>query len=367
MVRPTYLLCILILGIGWGMPFPPSTIAHSATPSPPDTSTTSFSWYVLPNGYYTPETNVGGGVASGFFWDRPSQPTSSLLADASVTLEGQYQFNTSIEWFRDARWRRIKGEVSLQSFPSSFFGVGPRTPSDQEEDFTSRFVDVDTQIEWHATSNWRAGIRLRGRHDVFTKTTDGGLLDTEQVAGHDGSTVLGAGPVLVYDTRNAIYYPQRGRLLTAQAVVYPSGLGTTHGFTHVAANARQYVSLHGNQTLALQTYAEAIAGTAPFTVLPKLGGSMRMRGYRDGRFRDNVYVMTQAEWRIPLFWRVETAAFAGLGTVAPRVGDVTSHPPEWGIGTGLRYRLNDAGVRVRVDYAIGREGTGLYMTASQPL
>lgn len=333
--------------------------------SPPDTSTTSFSWYLLPNGYYTPETNVGGGITSGFFWDRPARPTSSLSASASVTLEGQYQVYARLEWFgAEDQWRSWN-EVDMQFFPTSFFGVGPRTPATQEEDMTTRFVTIDVQGTWQVLGDWRAGLQFLGRHDVLTEITEGGLLDTKQVPGHSGSSVFGLGPVLTYDTRNAVYYPRRGRLFTGYAVVYPSWWGT-HGFTRVGADAQQYIPLLRNQALTIQAYAETIAGTAPFTALPKLGGPMRMRGYREGRFRDAVYVMTQAEWRIPLFWRVETAAFAGLGTVAPRLAALTAHPPEWGIGAGLRYRLNEAGVRVRIDYAIGREGTGLYMTASQP-
>lgn len=37
-----------------------------------------------------------------------------------------------------------------------------------------------------------------------------------------------------------------------------------------------------------------------------------------------------------------------------------------GGGAGLRYQLNDEGTHLRLDYALGKEGGGLYITALTP-
>ena len=101
-------------------------------------------------------------------------------------------------------------------------------------------------------------------------------------------------------------------------------------------------------------------------MLPQLGGMLRMRGYREGRFRDDVTASVQAEWRFPVWWRFDGALFAGTGAVSARISTFGAEGLEVAGGAGLRFRLNDAGVHLRLDYALGKEGGGLYITAAQP-
>jgi len=148
--------------------------------------------------------------------------------------------------------------------------------------------------------------------------------------------------------------------------VHTGALGSDHSFVRGVLDARTFVPVGGEHVLALQGYADLVSGTAPSTLLPKLGGMLRTRGYREGRFRDDGMATAQAEWRFPLVWRFDGAVFASIGAVADRLATVAADGVGAAGGTGLRFRLNDSGVHLRLDCALGRDGGGLYITAAQP-
>ncbi|MBC7381490.1 MAG: hypothetical protein H7296_00655 [Bacteroidia bacterium] len=47
-----------------------------------------------------------------------------------------------------------------------------------------------------------------------------------------------------------------------------------------------------------------------------IGGTKKMRGYYEERFRDKDLTMLQGKYSVPLFWRSSVVAFAGCGLVS---------------------------------------------------
>jgi outer membrane protein assembly factor BamA len=100
--------------------------------------------------------------------------------------------------------------------------------------------------------------------------------------------------------------------------------------------------------------------------MPRLGGPSLLRGYREGRFRDRRLAVLEGEVRFPIAWRFGGVVFAGVGDVAHDAGDVPAlRELERALGLGVRFRMNDAGVRLRADGAWGREGGGLYLSVGE--
>lgn len=324
------------------------------------------SWYVFPTLFFTPETSLGGGAAAGSFFPLGTGRRSSVQGNLSATLRGQYQLNAVSELYLSDERQRLVAEMNLVAFPDVFYGIGPQTTDAMEEDYESQFVDTFVQFEQRVIEGMGIGLRARLRHEVITEIEDGGLLDGPTVSGNDGGTAFGVGPVATWDTRDRVFYPHRGQFVTVFGLVHDGAFGSTFDFARGVLNARQYLPIGPEHVVALQGYAEAVSGAAPFTVLPQLGGMLRMRGYREGRFRDDVMATVQAEWRFPVWWRFDGALFAGTGAVSDRIGTFGAEGLEVAGGAGLRFRLNDAGVHLRLDYALGKEGGGLYITAAQP-
>lgn len=131
-------------------------------------------------------------------------------------------------------------------------------------------------------------------------------------------------------------------------------------------DAQKYFPLSARQVIGLQFYFEGVNGEVPFSILPPMGGSQYMRGYYEGRFRDNIFTTLQGEWRFPIKSRFRGGVFVGIGEVAGSVAELSTSYVEFSGGSGLRYRLNEEGIHIRLDYAIGEKGNGLYITTLQP-
>jgi hypothetical protein len=102
-------------------------------------------------------------------------------------------------------------------------------------------------------------------------------------------------------------------------------------------------------------------GDVPFYKLPALGGK-RMRGYFNGRYRDNFYMVMQLEYRQMVWWRLGFAVFGGVGNVAEEMIDFSFKNIKYNFGAGLRLMFNEAEkVNLRVDFGMGSGGNaGLY-------
>ncbi len=340
-------------------------LLHAQTSSD-TTESGSGSWYAFPAITYAPEISFGGGLAGGFFRESATSRPSSVQGDVLVTLRGQYMLNLNAEVYAHADRHRVEADVSLQQFPDVFYGIGRDASEEMEEDFTSRFADAIVQAERRVAENFRIGFRGRFWYEAVTEVEDTGLLDTLPITGRDGSTAVGIGLVSIYDSRDRVFFAREGTLIEAYAKVHPGLLGRDAHFTRAVVDVRRYLALRPGQVLALQGYADVVSGRVPFSLLPRIGGMERMRGYREGRYRDNVMLTAQAEWRFPIAWRFAGAVFGSVGSVAQRVNSWAADGIERAVGAGIRYRLNEQGVHIRFDYAVGREGAAFYLTALQP-
>ena len=78
-----------------------------------------------------------------------------------------------------------------------------------------------------------------------------------------------------------------------------------------------------------------------------------MRGFFEGRFRDNHAMVHQAEYRLPLHRNLGIVFFGHTGQVAQQAADFGWNRFKYGGGFGFRYKLNQEGLNIRLDFAIG--------------
>ncbi len=338
--------------------------APGAQPAPDSsTSTLSGSVLVLPNVFYTPETKIAGGLVLGYYRPLDAQsPPSSVQLAAIYTQRQQFYIQLQPEAFWDrGRWW-INSEVWLSRYPNAYYGIGPSAAAAQEEEYTARIADIQGSIQRHMRPGWRAGMRLRLRGEDVTDVATGGLLDTRSIVGQTGGTTVGLGLVTTWDRRDNLYFPRQGYYVEARGLLHRTDAVQQHTFGRFVIDARYYWSVRDDHVLAVNGFVEAVSGATPFQLLPLLGGADRMRGYREGRYRDNVLGLAQGAYRFPLVWRFKGALFANAGNVAPQLERFGLSTLKYAVGGGLRLQLNEEGVHGRVDYAIGPEGGALYIT-----
>ena len=90
-----------------------------------------------------------------------------------------------------------------------------------------------------------------------------------------------------------------------------------------------------------------------------------MRGYYLGRYRDNVLMATQAEYRFlpfPFSKRFGATAFGSLGAVSPSMADLNLDQVRAAGGLGVRFLLFPGkDIYTRFDVAVTNEGLGYYI------
>jgi hemolysin activation/secretion protein len=138
-------------------------------------------------------------------------------------------------------------------------------------------------------------------------------------------------------------------------------LDTDAAFRRLTVDARRYVPLGAN-VVAIQIQYDGLNGTAPFDLMPLIGADTALRGYPRGRFRDQHAFTSQVELRSARWRRFGAVVFAGAGTVAPRLSELTSGAWFPSFGAGARYLLSPRyRTIVRADLAIGRSSFGVHL------
>ncbi|UOQ69972.1 outer membrane protein assembly factor [Hymenobacter cellulosilyticus] len=142
--------------------------------------------------------------------------------------------------------------------------------------------------------------------------------------------------------------------------------GPTTRFSRYVADVSSYHRLHPRAILALNYFASFTAGTAPFNALSLLGGTRRLRGYYEGRYRDQHAGLVQAELRLAVYRQLGVVAFGGVGALGDDDALLRLNQPKAAYGGGLRFVLNRRDqLNLRLDYALGRESSGFYLTIGE--
>jgi len=326
----------------------------------------------LPLVFFTPETDWGFGAAglstfrfkNSNIYDRPSQ----IQLGGAYTLKKQLLSYLSYQLFTPHQSYFIFGELGYYRYVYPYFGIGNDTNDEDEEFYSVNFPRIRLNVLKKVRNNWYVGIRYWwDDYELAEKKTES-LLNRSEVLGSIASIISTVGAISIYDNRDHVFYPSDGWYLEASLSISGSATGASHQYQRLTVDASRYISL-GNKKhiLALNGFADVTFGQVPFQQLAFIGGTKKMRGIIEGRFRDKKLLMLQAEYRFPLFWIFKGAAFAGTGQVAPEFGDFGINELHASYGLGLRIEINkEDKVHVRIDFGFSEDGELLpYLTFNE--
>jgi hemolysin activation/secretion protein len=193
------------------------------------------------------------------------------------------------------------------------------------------------------------------------------LVDAAALHPFAHSTVMLTAGV-AHDTRDLLFAPTSGRL-TDVTLGAAYDASRAKPFARLRADARRYRRV-GSAVLAFQAVLQGTEGRAPVDQIVVIGSNTILRGYEQGRHRDNWLAGAQGEWRQPtpvLRGRLSLAAFAGGAVMARRVNVLASGRSFPSFGGGVRYRLDArSGSAVRIDFGKGRgTNSGLYVAFNE--
>lgn len=314
---------------------------------------------------YSPETRWYVGAVALFnlkFLQKDSTSrVSSAKAEINITQNKQLIIETEWNIFsKNEQWYH-EGMLGYRKFPELFWGVGDNTPDSAEELYSAYRIEADIRSLKRIGNNSFAGLRYRYQNMYGVAPKQGGILENVLVQGATGSTSSGVGPAYLYDSRKNALNPQQGAFLSLSTLYFGKALGGTAEFSRLEVDARKYFKLK-KTVLAFQAHSILQGGNPPFRMMGLMGSGRDMRGYYQGRYRDNNYLALQAEWRVPVKWGLGFALFAGAGEVFNWDNPYTYDVFKYTTGGGLRIAMDkEKSVNLRFDFAVGHETTGFYI------
>jgi outer membrane protein assembly factor BamA len=317
-----------------------------------------------------PETGWRLGLSNVVFFnmhqDSITRP-SLLRLNLQYTQNGQYSIKPFSDVFsKDNNWN-LRAFFNHTYFNEYYFGIGNQAPKENRELYFFKLNQFDLRLTRKFGKHVYVGAQVHSEKMYNMDYREpASNLNKPQTPGGQGSFTAGAGLVLAYDNRNKIYYPTQGVYAEVSNVLNTAALNSGFNFYVTQVDIRKYIHLKKMNVVALQAFGRFIDGQAPFRQLSTMGNDMMMRGYYNGRYRDNHLFCLQAELRQTIWGPVGLAVFGGVGNVGSNLNNLMQHiKPNYGAGLrGIAFRKEH--INIRIDYGIGHSGiSGFYFTMGE--
>ncbi|HLP93031.1 MAG TPA: BamA/TamA family outer membrane protein [Saprospiraceae bacterium] len=330
------------------------------------------SLFPLPIVYYTPETGWAGGLALFAAFRMPGQGNderpSQMQPGFAYTQRRQILFYLPFQFFWNKERNQIAGELGFYRYAYLFYGIGNSNPKTNEEIYQVDFPRLRLNVLRLVAPKHYVGLRYWWDDYQIRSAPAGGQLTSGTITGSQGGVISGLGLLYNFDSRDDIFYPQKGFLIEGECFLNRKWLGSDFNFSRWSVDAAGYFKLRSSRSiLALNVWITALAGEVPFQQLAFLGGSRKMRGHFEGRQRDRSLWTLQAEYRYSLRKRFGVVLFSGIGAVAPQMSAFFRQKTHISYGTGIRLGISKRErVNIRLDFAGNEYGElATYLTVKE--
>jgi outer membrane protein assembly factor BamA len=329
----------------------------------PDT-TCKKSFIVVPIAYYQPETSLALGAAGGYYFESNNlRKISSISYSAIYSFKNQFIFHIAPKIYSKSKKYYFYTDIKARYYPDVFYNSINEAAIESYK-YISRHVQLAFQPQRFITKSWSVGVNYFMRYEspLFKDSIDS---QHQVYQGFTPYFIQGLGLLTTYDTRDNMFYPSKGFFAKLSTWFAPKAFASDFVINTVNLDIRQYVPLGKNHIFAYQLCGVSMSAVAPFQLMPTIGGPDKMRGFIEGMYKANNVVLAQAEYRFPLYKRLKGVAFGGVAQLYD-TDWVVPNKLKVSYGAGLRYRLNDARVHLRFDYAFTNYNKGnFYITATE--
>ncbi|MFN8346061.1 MAG: BamA/TamA family outer membrane protein [Spirosomataceae bacterium] len=327
-----------------------------------------FNILPFPVVYYTPETHwaYGAALTSTFRFKgdsakaRPSQVSLGVV----FTQQKQSLYYLPFQIYLKNAGYYVYGEAGFYRYNYFYFGIGNHPVP--KELYGVDYPRIKLNFLKKIYPHLYAGLRYQYEDYRITQTEPNGAFAGGNVPGTPRARTSGVGVGLFYDTRDVIFYPSKG-IVADLGYFYNAPLwGGNVRFDRFYADISGYKTLLPNLILAGNFVGSFTWGAPPFNMLSELGGGKRMRGYYQGRFRDDHLLLTQAETRITIYRRWGGALFGSAAVLGGQKEMIRWNDLKYAYGVGLRFMANRRDrLNLRFDYARGKDGGNFYFTIGE--
>ncbi|OEF25520.1 hypothetical protein A1QC_01150 [Vibrio rumoiensis 1S-45] len=332
-------------------------------------SSKAIDFSVLPGPFYTPEKKFGIGVSAVGLYHTASDADLSHQP-SNITINSFVSSNLSVgvtlnnTTFLNDGQQRFELLAKYLNAPDVYYGKGydAGQNDDNKHDFLNKTFQFAPKYSFKLRPNLLFGLGF-DYQSVSASNVEMNDVPVTKSNELTNNQALGLTMNLTYDTRDYILNPYSGWLLQLDAGYYSDMLGDNE-FSTYTTTVSNYIDLQPIPgVLAWQVKGEFTHGDVPWNYLPEVGGANNLRGYIEGRYRDNQVVYTQVEYRLPLFGRVGMVTWIGAATSADQL-DGLGEDALMSYGVGYRFRVKDR-VNLRLDFAIGENESMTYFNVNE--
>jgi outer membrane protein assembly factor BamA len=330
----------------------------------------NWSFLPIPTLSSSPETGLKAGIAINYFFNTDQKKAGSTTRDSYAYLDLQYSTRNQLftelyaQTFTSGERYFLRGRIGYADNYERLWGFGNNTVNNKAfEGVTYQRIYSNINAYKQVKNKFFVGIRgnLSITNNIQTPAKDTNFLTAQ--AGQKQSTVTGLGPTVLWDHRNHPLSPRSGWYTELGVTFHNKALGGNFNYTEWLIDARKYYPLGEFSCLSFQVFAQLNNGNVPWRELPRMGNPTIMRGYFNGRFRDNNYVAAQTEVRFPVHRLANLAFFGSIGQVNRTLKAMSLTDIRVAGGTGLRFIANrKKNITLRFDYAITTDAnSGFYI------
>lgn len=322
---------------------------------------------VYPAGGYSQRTGLEMGVMPVLSWQNKKEELrvaghpNTFTSTVQFSTSGMLELRGEVELFPSSKWQ-LRSKLNLLKLNDRLWPIG-----DNNKDYVT-YRSKRFEFSGEVLYGVGAGLFVGGAAQLlgFNFSDWGVIAYPMAIEGLEGGGITGIGPSVLYDTRSHVYYPRKGFYIKGAAEInFESAIGD-YAFRNYLIDFRKYVSFR-KKVLANQLLWEYAPGKVPFFMLPKLGGSDRLRGVGHSQQVIDKHVwLVQSELRFPLWWRLGGVGFVGMGQARPEP-EIEWHDLIYSGGVGLRFRIlpNDP-LNVRLDAALATGGRhGIFISLKE--
>ena len=319
---------------------------------------------------YTLQTRFAVILSSNMVFYTSTKPDSRLSViniSPTFSINKQFVFPVLMNiWLKDDKYNLIS-DWRYMKYPQSTFGLGSNSPLLFENPMDFDYLRIYQYVTKKIVKSFTAGVgyTLDYHWNISEEgLSNGSATDYSRYGTSSHSVSSGIALMLVHDSRKNPVNPKQGDNVQ---IVFRNNLkflGSDSNWQSLLINATKYIPLNKKQTqtLAFWNYNWIVLnGKPPYLDLPSTGWDNAYntgRGFIQGRFRGNVMLYFETEYRFGLTRNgvLGGVLFSNIETVsgAPSRKLQSLQP---GYGLGLRVKLNKkSNTNLAIDYGFGTSG-----------
>lgn len=321
--------------------------------------------------HYSTESGFGIGiVGAGLYYSKrgedgkpdPRTPASSMSLKLDVTTGQLYKIGAEGYHIFSGDRFRINYDGYFYSFKDKFWGIGYASDSDNSNESIYKRLQAQVKADFviNFSNRFYLGPMAQFSYINATRIDRPWLFDGQAPR----TFTTGVGITAIYDTRDVPLNAYKGVYIRFNQLFNPRFMANKYAFSESELTVAGYAGVWKGGILAAMYHTELTYGNTPWGLMPTFGGSDRMRGYYEGRYRDKCEMDFTVELRQHVWRRNGIVLWVGAGTVFPRFSAFKWNHILPNFGVGYRWQFKPR-VNVRLDLGIGKGEKGFNFSINE--